>query len=55
MTALARRVLAGLFLPTLTAVPLSGQSAVPAAPIPVKIVVVTMFETRRGRGGVLGL
>ena len=54
MTAMAGRVLAGLFLLALTAVPLTAQSAVSAAPIPVKVVVVTMFERGEDSGDTPG-
>jgi len=54
MTALARRVLGGLFLLALPAAPLTAQSAISGAPIPVKVVVVTMFERGEDTGDTPG-
>lgn len=54
MTALARRVLAGLFLIAPTAVLLTAQSAILAPPIRVKVIVVTMFERGEDTGDTPG-
>lgn len=54
MTALARRVLAGLFLIAPTAVLLTAQSAILAPPIRVKVIVVTMFERGEDTGDAPG-
>jgi len=54
MTAFGQRTLAGLLLLALTRNPLVAQSASSAPPIPVKVVVVTMFERGEDTGDTPG-